>query len=93
MTLIWMDVSLDKSNSSLQLTMVESPHYLNVTIPNVVHLANNTPSTSQYHNPRIDDILESHSAKRRKAKDHIATSMPDKQLVATLTPTYTKCPS
>ena len=36
--------------------------------PNDVHVAESTPTTLQYRNPRIKDVLESQSAKRKERR-------------------------
>jgi hypothetical protein len=81
------NVSLERGGSSLQLTFDRVSHQAAHALPNnSSHHIESTPPTLQYRNPRIDDVSESQSTKRRKADDYTAISTPDASHKSASTP-------
>ena len=70
------NVSPERGGSSLQASLERHSIHAAQSSQKSVHIADNTPPTLQYRNPRIGDILESQSTRRRKAEDYSATSTP-----------------
>ena len=68
------NVSPEKGNSSLQMSL--GKHYIQTTSHKSVHISENTPTTLQYRNLRMEDASESQTTKRRKADDYTATLTP-----------------
>ena len=71
------NVSPERGGSSLQLSLERQPPRAAQDISQKsVHIADSTPPSIQYRNPRLTDASESQNTKRRKAEDYTATSAP-----------------
>ena len=85
------NVSLERGGSSLQVSLerylLQATHE---TPQRSVRIADSTPETLQYRNPRIVDASESQTTKRRKAEDYTATSTPPLPSKATPPPLSTR---
>ena len=72
------NVSPERGGSSLQMTYERTPQQAaQAPINTSIHHTESIPQSLQYRNPRIEDVSESQSTKRRKAEDYTATSTPN----------------
>ena len=68
------NVSPEYGGSSLGRNSIQA---VQATSRKSAHISENTPPTLLYRNPRLEDVSESQTTKRRKAEDYTATSTPN----------------